>query len=200
MLTENSLKNGKKSELNWDNNLEENLASFNIKSKSEVENDKKEKPPTFLLVLCILTFVNTGITILSGILGIIAGPPSAEEVKESNVQMAETISQLEKVNLDYWVDVIQRIQLMTESMYANFVAYNSVSVFVAIVGVAAAIMMFKGKKLGFHVYIGYSFLYVLQGYIFVSAAIIPSFIIIINLLIAGLFVLLYSRNLSWLNK
>jgi hypothetical protein len=130
----------------------------------------------------------------------IAGPPSPEEVKESNVQMAETISQLEKVNLDYWVDVIKRIQLMTESMYANFVAYNAVSVFVAIVGVTAAIMMFKGKKLGFHVYIGYSFLYVLQGYLFISASVIPSFIVIINVLIAGLFVLLYSRNLSWLNK
>jgi hypothetical protein len=168
---------------------------------NQLENNQEaEKRPTFLLVLCILTFVNTGITILSGILGMIAGPPSPEEVKESNVQMAETISQLEKVNLDYWVDVIKRIQLMTESMYANFVAYNAVSVFVAIVGVTAAIMMFKGKKLGFHVYIGYSFLYVLQGYLFISASVIPSFIVIINVLIAGLFVLLYSRNLSWLNK
>jgi hypothetical protein len=107
---------------------------------------------------------------------------------------------LEKVNLDYWVDVIKRIQLMTEAMYANFTAYNAVSVLVAMVGIAAAALMLKGKKLGFHVYIGYSFLYVLQGYLFVSAAVIPSFIIIVNLLIAGLFVLLYSRNLSWLNK
>ena len=168
---------------------------------NQLENNQEvEKRPTFLLVLCILTFVNTGITILSGIAGMISGPPSAEEVKETNVQMAETISQLEKVNLDYWVDVIKRIQLMTESMYANFVAYNAVSVFVAMIGVTAAILMLKGKKLGFHVYISYSFLYVLQGYLFISATVIPSFIVIINLSIAGLFVLLYSRNLSWMNK
>jgi hypothetical protein len=163
-------------------------------------NQEEEKRPTFLLVLCILTFVNTGITILSGIVGMISGPPSAEEVKESNVQMAQSIDQLEKLNMDYWVDVIKRIQLMTEAMYANFVAYNVVAILVAMAGVAAAFLMLKGKKLGFHVYIGYSFLYVLQGYLFVSAAVIPSFIIIINLFIAGVFVLLYSRNLNWLNK
>ncbi len=163
-------------------------------------NQEEEKRPTFLLVLCILTFVNTGITILSGIVGMISGPPSAEEVKVSNVQMAQSIDQLEKLNMDYWVDVIKRIQLMTEAMYANFVAYNAVAILVAMAGVAAAFLMLNGKKLGFHLYIGYSFLYVLQGYLFVSAAVIPSFIIIINLFIAGVFVLLYSRNLNWLNK
>ena len=163
-------------------------------------NQEEEKRPTFLLVLCILTFVNTGFTILGGISSIISGPPSKEEIKAANVELAKSIEQLEKVSLDYWVDVIKRIQLMTEAMYANFVAYNAVSILVAIAGVAAAFLMLKGKKLGFHVYICYSFLYVLQGYLFVSAAVIPSFIIIINLLIAGVFVLLYSRNLNWLNK
>lgn len=168
---------------------------------NQLENNQEEaKRPTFLLVLCILTFVNTGFTILSGLSGVISGPPSSAEIKESNVQMAESISQLEKVNLDYWVDVIKRIQLMTEAIYANFIAYNAVSIVVAMVGVAAAALMLKGKKIGFHVYIGYSFLYVLQGYLFISAAVIPSFIVIINLLIASLFVLLYSRNLSWMNK
>ena len=164
------------------------------------DNQEIAKRPTFLLVLCILTFVNTGFTILSGLSGVFSGPPSAQDIKESNVQMAESISQLEKVNLDYWVDVIKRIQLMTEAIYANFIAYNTVSIVVAMVGVAAAALMLKGKKIGFHVYIGYSFLYVLQGYLFISAAVIPSFIVIINLLIASLFVLLYSRNLSWMNK
>ncbi len=163
-------------------------------------NQEEEKRPTLLLVLCILTFVNTGFTVLGGLMGILSGKPSSEEIKVSKVQMAQSIDQLEKLNMDYWVDVIKRIQLMTEAMYANFVAYNAVSILVAIAGVAAAFLMLKGKKLGFHVYICYSFLYVLQGYLFVSAAVIPTFIIIINLLIAGVFVLLYSRNLNWLNK
>jgi hypothetical protein len=163
-------------------------------------NQEEEKRPTFLLVLCILTFINTGFIVLGGLMGILSGKPSSEEIKGSKVQMAQSIDQLEKLNMDYWVDVIKRIQLMTEAMYSNFVAYNAVSILVAIAGVVAAFLMLKGKKIGFHVYIVYSFLYVLQSYLFVSAAVIPSFIIIINLLIAGLFVLLYSRNLNWLNK
>lgn len=168
---------------------------------NQLENNQEEaKRPTFLLVLCILTFVNTGFTILGGISGVLSGPPSKEEIKASNVELAKSIEQLEKVNLEYWIDVLKRIQLMTESFYANFVAYNAVAILVAMAGVAAAALMLKGKKLGFHVYIGYSFLYVLQAYLFVSAAVIPSFIVIVNLLVAGLFVLLYSRNLNWLNK
>lgn len=163
-------------------------------------NQEEEKRPTFLLVLCILTFLNTGITILGGISGMISGPPTKEEIRANNVELTRSIEQLEKVNLDYWIDVLKRIQLMTEAFYSNFFAYNAVAILVAMAGVAAAALMMKGKKLGFHVYIGYSFLYVLQAYLFVSAAVIPSFIVIVNLLIAGLFVLLYSRNLNWLNK
>jgi hypothetical protein len=167
---------------------------------NQLENNEQEKRPTFILVLCILTFVNTGFTILGGISGMISGAPSAGEIKESKVQMAKSMAQLEELQMDYWVDVLKRLQMMTDAMYANFVAYNAVSVLVALAGVAAAALMLKGRKLGFHVYIGYSFMYVLQGYLFISAAIMPSFIVIVNLAIAGLFVFLYSRNMSWLNK
>jgi len=167
---------------------------------NQLENNEQEKRPNFILVLCVLTFVYTGLTILGGISGIISGAPSKEEIKNESVGMAESIQQLEKLNLDYWVDVIKRIQLMTEAMYANFVAYNIVSILVAMTGVAGAALMLKGRKLGFHVYIGYSFIFVLQGYLFISAAVIPAFIIIVNLMVAGLFVLLYSRNMKWLNK
>lgn len=168
---------------------------------NQLANKQEEaKRPTFLLVLCILTFVNTGFTILGGISGVISGPPSKEVIKANNVALANSIEQLEKINLEYLIDVLKRIQMMTEAMYANFTAYNLVSVLVAMIGVSAAALMLKGKKIGFHVYIGYCFLYVLQSYLFISAAVIPSFIIIINLLIAGLFVLLYSRNLNWMNK
>jgi len=167
---------------------------------NQLENNQEEKRPTFLLVLCILTFVNTGLTILGGISGMIKGSPSTAEIKQSKVQMAKSLEQLEQLKMDYWIDVIKRLQLMTEAMYANFIAYNLVAVIVAMIGVAGAALMFKGKKLGFHVYIGYSFIYILQGYLFVSAAVIPSIIVIFNLLIAGLFVFLYSKNMKWLTK
>jgi len=167
---------------------------------TQLENNEQEKRPTFILVLCILTFINTGITILGGISGMLKGSPSAAEIKASKVQMAQSLDQLEKLKIDYWIDVVKRLQLMTDAMYANFVAYNAVAVVVALIGVAAAALMLKGRKLGFHMYIGYSFIYILQGYLFVSAAVIPSLIVILNLTIAGLFVFMYSRNLNWLKK
>jgi hypothetical protein len=165
--------------------------------------DNKEqdvKRPTFLLVLCILTFVNTGLTVLIGLMGMLNGKPSPEEIKAGKVDLAKSIDQLEKLNVDYWVDLLKRIDAMTDAINANFVAYNGVSVIVAIIGAFAAFLMFQAKKVGFHAYIVYSFLYVIQGYLFISPSIMPAFVIIINFVIAGIFILLYSRNLSWMNK
>jgi hypothetical protein len=163
-------------------------------------NEQDVKRPTFLLVLCILTFVNTGFTVLGGLMGMLNGKPSPEEIKAGKVDLAKSIDQLEKLNVDYWVDLLKRIDAMTDAINANFVAYNGVSVLVAIIGAFAAFLMFHAKKIGFHAYIVYSFLYVIQGYLFISPEIMPAFVIILNFIIAGVFVLLYSRNLSWMNK
>lgn len=167
----------------------------------QLENNEKDvKRPTFLLVLCVLTFVNTGFTVLGGLMGMLQGKPSPADIKDGKVQMAQSIDQLEKLNMDYWVDVLKRLDAMTDAMYANFVAYNSVAVLVALIGAFAAFLMFQAKKVGFHAYIVYSFLYIIQGYLFISPSIMPAFVIIFNFIIAGIFVLLYSRNLSWMNK
>lgn len=167
----------------------------------QLENNEQDvKRPTFLLVLCILTFVNTGITVLMGLMSMIKGKPSPEEIMAGKVDLANSIDQLEKLKVDYWVDVLKRLDAMTDAMYANFVAYNGVAVIVALIGAFAAFLMFQAKKVGFHAYIVYSFLYIIQGYLFISPEIMPAFVIIFNFIIAGIFVLLYSRNLSWLNK
>ena len=165
------------------------------------KNDKQPtSAPIFLIVLVILTLLNTGLALLGGVFSLVVGKPSEKEILESKVQMAKSIVELKKVNLEYFVDVFTKMEAINDAMYANFMMFNLLGIFIAGIGAASAFMMLKRMKLGFHAYIVYSFLSILSVYAFVAPVNVPSILILINTIFAGLFVFLYSRNLKWLTK
>ena len=166
-----------------------------------IENDMQPtRAPRFLLTLVILTLLNTGLALLGGILSFLAGKPSQKEILESKVQMARSIVELRKLKMDDFVDVFTKMEAINDAMYANFIMFNLLAVFIAGIGAASAFMMLKRMKLGFHAYIVYSFLSILSVYAFVAPVNVPSILILTNAIFAGLFVFLYSRNLKWLTK
>ena len=166
-----------------------------------IENDMQPtRAPRFLLTLVILTLLNTGLALLGGILSFLAGKPSEKEILESKVQMARSIVELRKLKMDDFVDVFTKMEAINDAMYANFIMFNVLGVFIALIGAASAFMMLKRMKLGFHAYIVYSFLSILSVYAFVAPVNVPSILILTNAILAGLFVFLYSRNLKWLTK
>jgi hypothetical protein len=166
-----------------------------------IENaEQPTKPPTFLIVLVILTLLNTGLAFLGGVYSLVVGKPSEKEILESKVQMAKPIIELRKLEMDYFVDVFTKLEAINDAMYANFMMFNLLGIFIALIGAASALMMLFRMKLGFHAYIVYSFLSILSVYAFVAPVNVPSILILINTIFAGLFVFLYSRNLKWLTK
>ena len=166
-----------------------------------IENaEQPTKAPTFLIVLVILTLINTGLALLGGVFSLVIGKPSEKEILASKVQMAKSIVEFKKVNLEYFVDVFTKLEAINDAMYANFIMFNLLAVFIAGIGAASAFMMLKRMKLGFHAYIVYSFLSILSVYAFVAPVNVPSILILTNAIFAGLFVFLYSRNLKWLKK
>jgi hypothetical protein len=173
--------------------------------QSDVNKDFKEegtsvqqKRPQFLTVLCILTFISTGMDVLSGFPKLFGGPLSAEKMTEQKVEMLKSIDQMRELNMESMAVMLEKVQRMLEGLNAHFYASTSVALVVLITGLSAAILMWMGRKIGFHVYIAYSLISVIQVYLFVTPSDIPSIIIILNLLISGLFVFMYSRNLKWL--
>ena len=163
-----------------------------------------EKRPKFLLVISILSFVNIGVSMLTSLFGVLGGKPSSEELEAAKLQFANSHEQLdalaksEKVDMSYWSDVLTKLEIMSDNMYANFSMYNSLILLVAIFALLAVYLMFTGKKLGFHFYIGYCFLYVIQSYFFTAPSDVPTFVIVLNILYGGIWVFLYSRNLKWM--
>ena len=165
------------------------------------ENDKQPtSAPIFLIVLVILTLLNTGLALLGGVFSLVVGKPSEKEILASKVQMAKPIIELRKLEMDYFVDVFTKLEAINDAMYANFIMFNVLGIFIALIGAASAFMMLKRMKLGFHAYIVYSFLSILSVYAFVAPVNVPSILILTNAIFAGLFVFLYSRNLKWLTK
>lgn len=166
-----------------------------------IENDMQPtRAPRFLLTLVILTLINTGLALLGGVFSLVVGKPSEKEILASKVQMAKSIVELKKVNFEYFVDVFTKMEAINDAMYANFMMFNLLGIFIAGIGAASAFMMLKRMKLGFHAYIVYSFLSILSVYAFVAPVNVPSILILTYAILAGLFVFLYSRNLKWLTK
>jgi hypothetical protein len=163
-----------------------------------IDNINNSERPKMLKVLCILSFVNLGISLLGVLSQFLSGPASKKDMLLQRAEMSKNIEQLENMNADYAVDAIHKLTAMAESLNDSFYAVTVITLISSAVGLFGVLKMWKGAKIGFHFYIIYSLITVGQVYLFVSPASIPSFIVIWNLFIAGLFVFLYSRNLNWM--
>lgn len=154
--------------------------------------------PTFLKVLCILSFISIGFSIITTIFSTISGPQSEEQMVAQKIELLEANEELRENGMDGFADMMEQITRMNESINNHFYSASLLSFAALLIGLFGVYSMWQGKKLGFHLYIVYSLISVGQLYIFVSPADIPSIAIIFNLLIAAAFVFMYSRNLHWM--
>jgi hypothetical protein len=156
------------------------------------------KPPKGLMVLLILTWINTLFSMLSTLFTLIFVRPKPEDLAKDKVEMAKSIVELKKLGLDSVVNLLERIQAMTEALQPFFIELNLVNLLVLMVGAVSALLMYRRNILGFHLYIVYNLASVGSIYLFVSPSVVPSIIIIVNSAFSLLFVLLYARHLTWL--
>ena len=158
--------------------------------------DQKPKRSQFLKVLCILTFVFTGFSFLTSIIGLFSGPASPEMMTQQHVQMAQQITQLQEVHAESFVFMFQQLQQMMDDVNNHFYFAISMKIIWVIIGAFGAFQMWNGKKIGFHIYIIYSLLEIAQMYLFTSPRNIPILVIGYYIVISGIFIILYSRNLK----
>lgn len=161
-------------------------------------NQQPAERPTFLKVLCILSFISIGLSLIFSLGSVFGGPQSEEEMVAQKVELLEANEELRDSGMDGFADMMEQMTRMNESINANFYMASVVSILALLIGFYGVFSMWQGKKLGFHLYIVYSLISVGQLYLFVSPADIPSIAIIFNLIVAAVFILLYSRNLLWM--
>lgn len=170
-------------------------------STEELDNMNPEAAtprPTFLKVLCILSFISIGLSLVVSLGSLAYGPQSAEQMEDSSAMMMEATDDMRSKGMTGMADLFDQIQRMSVSMNENFYQSTLMTLVVLGIGLYGVLIMWKGRKLGFHLYIIYSLVSIGQLYLFVRPADIPSFIIIWNVIISGIFIIMYSRNLHWL--
>jgi len=158
------------------------------------------KRPKGLMVLLVLTWVNTFLSMVTTVFSILFIRPSANDLEREKIETAKSLIELKKLGMDSLVDLLERIQAMTEAMQPYFMQSNLVSLVVLICGAIAAFLMYQRKVLGFHLYIIYNLASVGSIYLFVVPSLVPSVIILVNSVLALIFVLLYAKHLTWLKN
>lgn len=157
-----------------------------------------EKRPTQLLVIAILSFVYMGWGILSNLSALASGPMDQEDLTQMKAEVLKNTEQFKEMDAEWAINFMKQMVHYYETINKNHNMNILTTFLIIFIGVAGVVMMLRRMKLGFHIYIIYSFLASVQMYLFVSPNSFSNTMVILSLIFSGIFILLYSRNLNWL--
>lgn len=165
-----------------------------------IQEESQPKRPTFLKVLCILTFIATGLSFLGIVPRLLTGPMSEDAIADTIIMFDKLSENMRELNFSSLAEFYEKSKLMTLDANDKFYLSNSVNLIMTLLGLISAIRMWQGYKIGFHLYIVYNLLALGSIYFYTPFEHVPTVIVIMNLLLSSLFIFLYSRNLHWLTK
>lgn len=162
------------------------------------EFETQEKRPGFLKVLCILSFIVIGISLFFTLIAIVFGPSSEEQLLEQKVMLMSTSNQVSELGADWLAKLYSDAAHVMEATNKQFYFATLTSFIILVTGGLGVIFMWKGKRIGFHMYIIYCLLGAVQSYLFVDPKYISPIMVALSLFFSALFVFMYSRNLKWM--
>lgn len=164
------------------------------------QHDKAQEPkerPTFLTVLLVMSSISIGLSILSTLSGLVSGPMDAAAIEQFTAEQYEAVGELKNLGME---DVSEMIGAMMElTVYQsqnNYYLFQLVNLLTLFVGGYGIFLMFKMKRMGFHLYVAYSLLPIIWFYAFIPAALIPNFLVFGSLFLAALFIILYAIHVK----
>ena len=116
----------------------------------------------------------------------------------SKVEMAKATNDLKDMGMTGLADMMEKFERMSTEINENFYLAGTIGLLTTAIGLFGAYKMWNGAKMGFHAYIIYNLMVIGGIYLYVSPGNIPSIVVIINVILSGIFVFMYSRNLKWL--
>ena len=177
------------------------MISVHPSDDQQSNNSSRSKRPNGLFVLFVLTVINAGSQLFTSIPGVFNGRPDKSVFEAVKIENAKLVNEIKKYGQDInedWIDIIRQMENVTLATLENFQMYSSLVLLISGLGIYGAFKMFKGYKLGFHLYIAYSFLSLVQYYFVVSPSEIPMFTMLANCSISLFFILMYAKHLHWM--
>jgi len=137
----------------------------------EKEAKKPVQRPTLLTVLCIITFIGSGLSTFSYLMFSVIYDLLMDQLSVTAASMPE-------------------INFMLEAPRSFFV----VSFVLSAASVTGAIFMWNMRKIGFHIYTVAQLIYLVVPLLYFGGETNP----LLNIVLTALFVYLYARNLSYM--
>jgi hypothetical protein len=158
------------------------------------------KRPVLLTVLAILSFITISFGLIGNFLNLFSGPLSAEEMDLVITNSKKILEPFSNTGMSDMTEIFDKTFQMQVYINSNFYMHTLFTLAGLATGFYGVRQMLQAKKIGFHYYIIYNLLSLVSIYVSVPTTEVPSFIIISNVIFSGLFIFLYSINLSWMQK
>jgi hypothetical protein len=176
----------------------ESLFLDQINVMETMQPEQRPSRPVFLTVLCILTFITSGFSGIGLIYSTITGPMSGDEVEKAVTEGLVMANKLRETGSEGMAGVFDKIAHLAEYTNQSFYLILAVNCVIFILGLGGALLMWRGRKIGFHSYILYNILGTISIYFAVPVSEVPTLIVILQVIFSAAFIFMYSRNLHWL--
>lgn len=164
-----------------------------------VDNHNEQPRPMALLVTAILSYVGMGYSLLQNLISWMRGPLNEQELEQLEVEFSKSMNQAGSLDGgDVVKDLLAEMEMMTATLNNHHTLNVMTGIVFILLGLAGVTLMLKQRKIGFHMYIIYSFLASVQIYFFLKPSLLTNTMVILSLIISAIFILLYSRSLKWM--
>lgn len=162
---------------------------------STLEQSETSKRPTFLTVICILSFIGLGWRIFSGIIGLIFSKFMGSLYSMYQGMMEKSMNNMGNMP----PEASAKIESMMNSSL-KFVqhtpAINSVNLICSLIALAGVILMWNLRKTGFILYLIPEVIMVFFPLILVGFNFISAIMLVYGIIFTGAFIIMYAVNLK----
>lgn len=156
-----------------------------------------EQRPVLLLVLCILTFIGSGWSVLSNLFSIFT-----VEFANSNLQIEQYSTMVNNLEGNgtsvFWADLLHSCMEFFTAMALHARELAIVHLVLNLVSLLGAILMFQLRRLGFYLYVTAQILIVLVFPYFAGFSFIVFFLMFFAGIISLIFIILYACTLKYM--
>ena len=157
------------------------------------------KRPTFLTVLCILTFVVSGYHVIMAIIGLFTSKSfDPQQWQDISNQMGEAMSSADSSSQEMATQIMDAFSSMMQRGIANAMTLGLVAIAASVLSILGAYWMFKLKKIGYYTYIVAKVIGIIIPLIIFGVNILTIIMYGFIVVIAVLFIVLYGINKKYM--
>ena len=165
-----------------------------------IDNSLSRRRPTFLTVLCIITFVVSGYNLVMAIVGVFSKKSfDPAQWQDLSNQMAEAMSGTDAASQEMATRLMDAFSQMIQAGIENALTLGLVAVAASALSILGAYFMFKLKKIGYYTYIVAKVIGVLIPLIIYGVNIVTLMMFGFIALIGVLFIILYGINRKYMS-